>query len=248
MLIDHANCYGRDNMHMLLTLCFAVLLLAGGCVAPSFVFNPERAERYLEMNQDVNPDIAAALRRGQPVKGMTKKEVRICLGTPSEKIIKNEGGLQKETWLYARDRYGSGELRGSRLWSNDIPLARVVFGNDETMVSWRKYSGKVAAPEEPQKEKTGGRDGNKTHPPKSPAPRGRAPNKVFDADNFKGWPRLTVNGTSSGVERPSAVINDIAVLAGETVAGVKVIAIGRQGVTLKYDGSVQFLPVGKSTN
>jgi hypothetical protein len=234
-------------MHMLLTLCFALLLLTGGCVAPSFVFNPDRVERYLETNQDVGPEIAAALRRGQPVKGMTKKEVKICLGTPSEKIVKNDGGLQKETWLYARDRYASGELRGSPLWSSDIPLAKVVFGNDETVVSWREYSGKVAAPAENQEGKARSRDGSKTSVPKSPAPQRRFPAKPFDEDNFKGWPRLTVNGTSSGVAQPSAVINETAVLAGETVVGAKVISIEPKGVTLEYGGSVQFLPVGKST-
>jgi len=235
-------------MRILLAMCFALLLLAAGCVAPAFVFDPERAEKYIRKTPGVDQDIAAALRRGEPVRGMTRKEVSICLGTPSEKTLTTESGSRVETWLYTTDGHVSGELRGSSLWNRRIPLAKVVFGDDETMVLWHKYTGKGASTTENGGREDAEHSGSRQDVQGTPSLKGRRLLRVFDEDNFRGWPGLTVKGTSTGAGRPSAVINNTVVSAGNTILGVKIVAIDPRGVTLNYKGEVQFLPVGKSTH
>lgn len=61
------------------------------------------------------------------------------------------------------------------------------------------------------------------------------------------WPSLILSGVVGRGSNGSAILNSEIIAVGETIEGVKVVSIGRQGVELEYKGETQFLKVGDST-
>lgn len=61
------------------------------------------------------------------------------------------------------------------------------------------------------------------------------------------WPSLTLSGAVGIGSNGSAIFDSEIVSVGETIEGVKVISIGKQGVKLEYEGETQLLKVGNST-
>lgn len=61
------------------------------------------------------------------------------------------------------------------------------------------------------------------------------------------WPVLMLSGVVGKGAKGAAFINGEIVDVNESIEGVKVIAIGNQGVKLQYKGEIQFLKVGHST-
>lgn len=62
------------------------------------------------------------------------------------------------------------------------------------------------------------------------------------------WPMLTINGLVGKGEQGAAMINAQIVGVNETIEGVKVIDIKKQGVTLEFEGEKRFVKVGGSTD
>lgn len=61
------------------------------------------------------------------------------------------------------------------------------------------------------------------------------------------WPSVSLSGLVGKGSNGSAILNNRIIGVGETIEGVKVVSIGRQGVILEYEGETQFLKVGNST-
>lgn len=61
------------------------------------------------------------------------------------------------------------------------------------------------------------------------------------------WPMLTINGLVGKGAQGAAMINAQIIGVNETIEGVKVIDIQKQGVTLEFEGEKRFVKVGGST-
>jgi hypothetical protein len=73
-------------------------------------------------------------------------------------------------------------------------------------------------------------------PEPEPAPRGAV-----------RWPALKLTGVLGQGRSGSAIINDQVLAVNETIKGVRLAAVGRQGVELEYQGERRFVKVGTST-
>jgi hypothetical protein len=62
------------------------------------------------------------------------------------------------------------------------------------------------------------------------------------------WPLLSLSGIVGRGENGAAIISGRVLGVGETIDGVELIRIERQGVTLKYEGRTRFLKVGRQTD
>ena len=79
-----------------------------------------------------------------------------------------------------------------------------------------------------------------THPPTSqPEPVKKKPSAP--------WPSVSLSGLLGKGSNGSAILNNRIIGVGETIDGIKVVSIGRQGVVLEYKGETQLLQVGNST-
>lgn len=242
-------------------------ILLTGCLGPRpFVYDRERVSDYLHDNPDVPGDIVKALMDGRVVKGMTRKEVILCLGKPTKKDINTLYGRTTEIWFYSRPVQQEGGLERSRMWHKEIPLARVLFGYDGRVTHCQMFG--VGPPPDAQppdrnaNTSAEGRMGNMQPPPppgddRMPPPswvsekrrafprRPTAANAPTDAPaphprTDTDWPGLDISGISSGGNTPTAIINRRVVAKGETVSGVKVLDINGNGVLLKYGEDIQF--------
>lgn len=61
------------------------------------------------------------------------------------------------------------------------------------------------------------------------------------------WPSLLLTGILGKGDSGSAFLNNEVVSIDETIDGVRVLSIGQRGVELEYEGEIQFLKVGGST-
>jgi len=61
------------------------------------------------------------------------------------------------------------------------------------------------------------------------------------------WPALTLTGVVGKGSNGSAILNKQIVGIGETIEGVRVIAIRDKGVELEFSGKKQILKIGGST-
>jgi len=269
------------------------LLLAGltvaGCAPRPYLFDPDRAARYLEHNTDVPDDTARALLSGRIVQGMTKQEVALCMGKRCEKTAFTEEGVRKEVWRYFAPRRDRDDLQGSNMWHEEkSPVATIVFGPDGRVERYRFFSGfrgprrptgrgddgsrrEPAEPEGPGLDRPDAGD-DESGPPPAESPRdtagqgdrqaltreqparggagsGAPPRRTARSrGHFAGWPALTLDGISrGGKEPPLAIIDRQVVAAGQSIAGVKVLAVESDGVLLQRGQDVQFLPTGEST-
>jgi hypothetical protein len=200
---------------------------------------------------------------GEVVKGMTQDEVILCLGKPTKRESETLYGATTHKWYWSRPVGKKSGLDRSRLWNNEIPLARVLFGHDGRVTHCRIF-GRLPPPPSTSGEQN-------QQPPASSPPPVRPPDHVGrrpappaweepgggatpgeqpdtkpsgpEAGDFDGWPALSLNGISSGGSTPTAFINRRVVSAGETVNGVKVLEITALGVLLEHEGDIQFLPM-----
>ena len=61
------------------------------------------------------------------------------------------------------------------------------------------------------------------------------------------WPALTLSGVVGRGPQGTAIINKEILGINETILGVRIVSIERQGATLEFQGETQFLKVGNST-
>ena len=66
------------------------------------------------------------------------------------------------------------------------------------------------------------------------------PKKIFEVVSF---PKLHLAGVLVGDEMHEAIINDTIVPLGGMIAGVKVVSVAKEGVTVTYKGKKMFLKV-----
>lgn len=220
-----------------------LVLIAGGCFGGAGQLGPDPVERYIRLNPQLSAPVRDALRAGCVAEGMSRPEVRLSMGPPQRRETVGEAGAgAREVWIY-NQRPSQDVLRGSQLWHTDVPMARVVFGPDRRVESWRLFS-----PDEPFRPDIYIDDGAReaalkavqgpTEPPAAPrrplpGPRG----------TFEDWPQLQITGVSLGGQQATAILNRQVVAAGDDVEGVRVLAVIPEGVWLRYRGSDQFLPL-----
>lgn len=237
-----------------IVLLSASALLCAGCAPKPYLFNPDRAAKYLERNAEVPDDVARALMSGRIVEGMTQQEVALCLGKRCEKKTVSEEGQLKEVWKYYAPRRDRDELQGSSMWHEEkSPVASVVFGPDGRVERYRFYSGFRGA-----RRPTDALPDAGVPEPRPPAARGdtREPASTPAAGDakstrvrgvFAGWPAMTLDGITRGGREPLAIIDRQVVTAGQSIRGVKVLAIESDGVLLQRGTDTQFLPTGQAT-
>ena len=231
------------------------VLVVAGCVSHPYVFQAERAERFISRTPDLPTPRVEALRAGRVVPGMTEKEVSICFGRPQERSRIERDGQSLVAWHYLRVDRTRGELERSGMWHRPVPLARVYFGPDGTVVSVRVFS--QSAPE-------GRAQASVTPPPAvgvrpagarqdeaasggSPSVSAPVDTGTTDEGRFEGWPNLALNGVILGAGEPCAIVNRRVVAQGETVEGVTVREITARGVMLQRGDSIRFLQTGQAT-
>ena len=61
------------------------------------------------------------------------------------------------------------------------------------------------------------------------------------------WPSLKITGVLERGERGAALINGRVIAVGEEIQGVKVIAVGKNGVTLEYEGARKTVRTGEQS-
>lgn len=108
MLFQEALHY-HTRMKITLVPVFAIAtaLLMGGCV--------DSPQSYLAAHRDIPPNIAASMRQGDVVAGMTREQVRIIWGTPDRK----GGWSGGASWTYIRSGNGGAD-RLSSTWGQPI--------------------------------------------------------------------------------------------------------------------------------
>ncbi|MBT7700716.1 MAG: hypothetical protein HN700_10515, partial [Verrucomicrobia bacterium] len=62
------------------------------------------------------------------------------------------------------------------------------------------------------------------------------------------WPTVTLQGVIGRGKNGSAILNNKVLAVDETIEGVRVISVGKQGVELEFKGRRRFIKVGISTN
>lgn len=111
-------------------------------------------------------------------------------------------------------------------------------GNKRRMGQYAEYAPATAKDPTGRKEKTSSSSASKRPEKKAKAEAPPPPAKAAD-----GWPELAVSGISNTKGQLAALINKRIVFEGETISGVKIVAITRQGVTVSYKGETRVLPV-----
>ena len=62
------------------------------------------------------------------------------------------------------------------------------------------------------------------------------------------WPTVTLQGVIGRGKNGSAILNNKVLAVNETIEGIRVISVGKQGVELEYQGKRRFIKVGMSTH
>jgi hypothetical protein len=233
----------------------AALSFVVGCAFGPHRFNPSHAESYVKRHPDLPGRVVECLLAGRLSEGMTKQAVRICMGSPDvvERVVVS--GERCDVWEYTKPALERGELRGSEMWTADVPLARVRFGADGSVVSFRRFAPHAGSarqersvqrhPVPHEREKTVVPSGaplrRKTVVNSTLAPAEPQANRI-PAD----WPELKLSGVSVGADAPYAIINRQLVAQGEQVMGVTLLYVKPDGVYLKLDESILFLTIGKA--
>ncbi len=257
-----APTYARTPTHARSTaLVLTAALTLAGCATLHDWQGHRRASGYIRKNPDRPADILRALDAGRVCIGMRPPEVILCLGRPHRIAAPGDGAdPDAVTWHYDETSSARGGERGSALWDLRVPTWRIDFGDAGAVTNIVEYaslatpSPRDASPSAASADRPAAGAAavafspGDTRPDAAP-PRPRPPaNRVIPVRaDFAGWPDLRLNGVTATAGQASAVINGELVEPGDTVAGVRIVRIGANGVLLDFSGAAGFLAPGECT-
>lgn len=201
--------------------------------------------------------VAERLLSGALAIGMSKQEVRLCLGAPDRRDKGSGTGEPREVWEYSEPAFKKGELQSSKMWATAVPTVRVRFGADGKVASYRYFGARPAAVSsvKPVPEVVS---------PSRSAPASPVPERRMGVDPSRGvgsahqiqepqvntlpaaWPVLTLNGVSVVEGVPYAMLNRQVVSPGGHIEGVTLLYVRGDGVYLQLNASVCFLAIGRT--
>lgn len=236
--------------------CVAVwvgtMVLTTGCFTTS-----QRINRYTASAKDRPASVIQALHEGnRAVPGMTAREVRLVLGSPSR--ITTPPPPATLVWHYDRRPMRKRVLlQESALWDLPVPQYSIYFDANRIVLNVIDHATVADAKSEtpppvPPTESASinPAESSSTRSPDQPVPRATViPTYDPPAEeiNVQNWPDITLQGISASSHAHRAVINGKVYERDEEIlGGVRLLAIYANGVVLEYRQKRAFLRTGES--
>lgn len=228
------------SMRLLSTVILALFL--SGCIT-ALQSRDKQIEKYLVAHPDTPAEVKEAMESRLLIKGMDVDQVRLAWGKPEKvKSMPVRGNKHETIWYYYDGQSKAAGLEDSSLFAMDVPSRRVKFNTSGKTEEWKVYDEELET--------------SRTTALTKSLPRsvlvgkgksGKGGQRVVRAGEYVDWPYLVLSTVMGKGDNAAAVLNGQIVGVGETVKGVRLLAVGSVGVKLQYKGEIGVLKKGEST-